>query len=122
MDNRDMPLARSLAEAVAEAGGRAWFVGGYVRDALMGEVCKDIDIEVYGIPPRKLREILSGLGTVIDKGAAFGVLGLAHTNLDVAMPRTESRTGSGTGISTCPWTRISPRGRPAAAGISPSTP
>ena len=92
-ENRDLLLARQLAEAVAEAGGRAYFVGGYVRDALLGADCKDIDIEVYGISPETLRALLADLGEVLEKGAAFGVLGLAHTNLDIAMPRTESRTG-----------------------------
>ena len=29
-----------------------------------------------------------------EKGASFGVLSLEHTNLDVAMPRRESRTGA----------------------------
>lgn len=92
-ENRDLQLARQLARAVADRGGRALFVGGYVRDQLLGADCKDIDIEVYGIPPETLRALLGELGGVIEKGAAFGVLGLAHTNLDVAMPRRESRTG-----------------------------
>ena len=92
-ENKDILLARQLAQAVSEAGGRAYYVGGFVRDALMGIACKDVDIEVYGISPQKLRELLAPMGEVIEKGAAFGVLGLAHTNLDIAMPRTESRTG-----------------------------
>ena len=94
-ENKDLALAKEIAERVAEAGGRVYLVGGGVRDAISGIECKDIDIEVYGIAPQKLREILSGLGEVLEKGAAFGVLGLAHTEIDIAMPRTESRTGDG---------------------------
>ena len=89
-----MALSRRIAEAVAAAGGRAYYVGGFVRDRIMGRECKDIDIEVYGITPAELRGLLSELGEVYDRGAAFGVLGLLHSDIDIAMPRTESRTGS----------------------------
>lgn len=90
----DKILALKIAEKVRAAGGRAFFVGGYVRDMLMGTDSKDIDVEVYGIAPDDLRAILSDLGEPYDKGAAFGVLGLRHSELDVAMPRRESRTGA----------------------------
>ncbi len=93
--SKDMLLARKIAEAVADRGGRVYFVGGYVRDNMMGRDCKDIDIEVYGITPEALRAVLAQLGTVIDKGASFGVLGLRHSDLDVAMPRKERRVGEG---------------------------
>lgn len=90
---QDMALAREIARRAAEAGGRAMLVGGVVRDALLGAACKDIDIEVYGMAPQALKALLSGLGEVVEKGASFGVYGLAHSNLDVAMPRRERRTG-----------------------------
>lgn len=90
----ELALSRKIAAAVAECGGRAYYVGGFVRDGLMGTECKDIDIEVYGIGPERLREILSGFGSVYEKGASFGVLGLRHSDMDIAMPRTESRTGA----------------------------
>lgn len=89
----DEILAKEIAKAVSSAGGRAFFVGGYVRDMLMGVSCKDIDIEVYGLEPARLRALLSAFGEVYDKGAAFGVLGLRHSELDVAMPRRESLRG-----------------------------
>ena len=69
------------------------FVGGFVRDGLTGTPCKDIDVEVYGIAPQALKALLSELGEVVEKGASFGVYGLAHSNIDVAMPRKERRTG-----------------------------
>ncbi len=72
---RDVQLARKIAEAVERAGGRAYYVGGVVRDQIMGIACKDIDVEVYGIPPQALRSILSEIGEVVEKGASFGVLG-----------------------------------------------
>ena len=91
MTAEDMTL--EIARRVRDAGGRVLLVGGYVRDRLMGIASKDIDIEVYGITPAALRALLSALGEPYDKGAAFCVLGLRHYDLDIAMPRRESRTG-----------------------------
>lgn len=91
---KDLELARSLAEGTAARGGRVYFVGGCVRDRFTGTPVKDVDVEVYGVEPSVLREVLSGLGKVLEKGAAFGVLGLEHSGLDVAMPRRESCTGA----------------------------
>ncbi len=90
---QDMALAREIARRAATAGGRAMLVGGVVRDGLTGAPCKDIDLEVYGMSPQALRALLSGLGDVVEKGASFGVYGLAHSNIDIAMPRRERRTG-----------------------------
>ena len=91
---QDLALSKRIAEAVASAEGRAYYVGGFVRDGLMGIECKDIDLEIYGIAPQTLRTVLGELGEVYDRGASFGVLGLRHSDIDIAMPRTESRTGN----------------------------
>ena len=37
----DLTMAKRIASAVADAGGRAYFVGGYVRDTLLGRANKD---------------------------------------------------------------------------------
>jgi len=92
---QDALLAKQIAADVAEKGGRVYYVGGFVRDALMNIEGKDIDIEVYGVTPQVLRETLANRGEVLDKGASFGVLGLRHSDLDIAMPRKERRTGEG---------------------------
>ena len=40
-----LPDAAIRVVGVLEAGGfEAWFVGGFVRDALLGRPCSDIDI------------------------------------------------------------------------------
>ena len=90
---QDLKLSMEIARRANQAGGRAMYVGGMVRDALMGIECKDIDIEVYGLTPRALRDLLSGLGEVVEKGASFGVYGLRHSMIDVAMPRRERCVG-----------------------------
>ena len=93
--DRDLAMAQKIAAAVAEAGGRAYFVGGFVRDALLGRENKDIDIEVHRVPVETLERILDALGERITVGASFGVMGLRHYELDIAMPRAETATGFG---------------------------
>ena len=99
--------AEKIAKAVSAAGGRAYYVGGLVRDRLMGNDSKDVDIEVHGISADKLRKILEELGKPLETGACFGVFGLrglggdadmagstdTDINLDIALPRTERKTG-----------------------------
>ena len=55
----DAELARAIAEKAAEQGGTVYFVGGCVRDRLLGLENKDIDIEVHGIPAEALEQLLS---------------------------------------------------------------
>ncbi|HOC17685.1 MAG TPA: hypothetical protein PKK95_05420 [Vicinamibacterales bacterium] len=85
--------ARAVAEAVRQAGGRALIVGGWVRDRLLGIASKDVDVEVYGLPAPRLREVLSAFGPVETVGESFTVYKLGE--LDVALPRRESKTGRG---------------------------
>ncbi len=69
-------------------------VGGCVRDELMGVEPKDFDLEIYGIEPTKLREILESFGRVDAVGEAFTVYKIGQ-DLDVALPRRERKTGRG---------------------------
>lgn len=84
----------NLAEAIRSAGGRALLVGGCVRDALMEKQPKDWDVEVYGVEPARLRQLLDQLGPVNVVGEAFRVYKLG-SDLDVALPRRERKTGRG---------------------------
>ena len=94
-DDKNVQMARRVAEAVADAGGRTYYVGGCVRDGLLGRDNKDIDIEVHGIPVQTLEHILDSLGERLTMGASFGIMGLRHYELDIAMPRSETATGRG---------------------------
>lgn len=85
---------KDLAESIKSFGGRALLVGGCVRDELMGFEPKDWDVEVYGIEPAKLREILDGFGKVDAVGEAFTVYKLGN-DLDVSLPRRERKVGTG---------------------------
>ena len=83
-----------LARVIQEAGGLALLVGGCVRDDLMGNEPKDWDLEVYGLAPERLREILDSFGSVNAVGEAFTVYKLGH-DLDVSIPRRERKSGRG---------------------------
>ena len=85
--------ARAIARAVRDAGGRALVVGGWVRDRLMGHESKDLDLEVYGLPPDRLRLLLQSLGRVEAVGESFQVYRTG--DIDVSLPRRESKTGRG---------------------------
>jgi tRNA nucleotidyltransferase (CCA-adding enzyme) len=84
----------ALAKAVRAEGGRALLVGGCVRDELMGRAAKDCDLEVYGIEPGRLRELLEQFGEVNVVGEAFTVYKLG-AHLDVSVPRRERKSGRG---------------------------
>ena len=86
-------LGQRIAHAVRDAGGRALVVGGWVRDRLMGHPSKDVDIEVYGIEPEPLKTLLGRFGAVNTVGESFTVYKVG--DIDVSIPRTESKTGRG---------------------------
>lgn len=95
MATKELEMAIRVAEAAAERGGCAYLVGGYVRDLLMGQVGKDIDLEIHGLTPDCLKEILDGLGERIEIGESFGIFALRGYSLDIAMPRKEECRGKG---------------------------
>ncbi|HUL74369.1 MAG TPA: CCA tRNA nucleotidyltransferase [Vicinamibacterales bacterium] len=86
-------LARTIARTVAAAGGRALIVGGWVRDALLGRLSKDVDLEVFGVPADRLRGLLDAAGRVDTVGESFTVYKIG--DVDVSLPRRESKTGRG---------------------------
>ena len=88
-------ICRKIAEKVKDTGGRAFYVGGYVRDRLLSIENKDLDIEVHGITPEQLYAILEELGKPKTVGSSFGVYNLRGYDVDVAMPRKETATGRG---------------------------
>ncbi len=89
------PRVLEVARAVAEAGGRALLVGGYVRDRLRGVEATDLDVEVYGLELAALERVLSRFGEVIAVGRAFGVLQVKGLPIDFSLPRLDSKTGAG---------------------------
>ncbi len=86
-----------ISEDIRKAGGRAFLVGGWVRDALLGKNCRDYDVEVYDLAQDELVPILKNYGKTNLVGKAFGVIHLAMKglSLDFSFPRTESKVGYG---------------------------
>jgi tRNA nucleotidyltransferase (CCA-adding enzyme) len=87
--------ARSIAEAVRQANGRALIVGGWVRDRLLDVLtpATNVDIEVFGIPADRLRTLLESFGRVEAVGASFQVYKVG--DIDVSLPRRDSKSGRG---------------------------
>ncbi|MBI2186229.1 MAG: HD domain-containing protein [Acidobacteria bacterium] len=98
-----LDLAWAIAAAVREAGGRALIVGGWVRDRLCGHPSKDIDLEVFGVGEDRLAALLQRFGRVEAVGQSFPVYKVIakgdgerkQGEIDVALPRRESKTGRG---------------------------
>lgn len=88
-------MSRKIGEKIAEKGGKCYYVGGCVRDEILGRPIKDIDIEVHGVSPEVVRKVLGQLGEVNEFGVSFGIFNLKGYDIDIAMPRKEICTGRG---------------------------
>ena len=87
-----------IAKEIDELGGKAFLVGGSVRDMLLGKKpTKDLDIEVYGMEPGQIQEIVEKHGKVMDVGKSFGVLKYYDGTLEIdfSLPRKDSKIGQG---------------------------
>ena len=100
MEKDQEKIVFQIARRVSAAGGRAYYVGGFVRDQLMNSAntekfgnsaensaINDVDIEIHGIEPDKLKSILGEIGDVLEFGKSFGIFSMAGYNVDIALPR-----------------------------------
>jgi tRNA nucleotidyltransferase (CCA-adding enzyme) len=92
---RPVEHARAIALAVRDAGGRALIVGGWVRDRLMGRdaASTNVDLEVFGLPGGRLRQLLEPFGRVDAVGESFQVYKIG--DVDVSLPRRDSKSARG---------------------------
>jgi tRNA nucleotidyltransferase (CCA-adding enzyme) len=103
-------LVAAIAGAARATGGRALVVGGWVRDRLLASATsnhlvrsaqpasKDIDMEIFGIPSEVLPGVLTTFGRVEAVGQSFPVFKVINADgieIDVAIPRRESKQGRG---------------------------
>ena len=88
-------VAIDVARRIKSAGGRALLVGGCVRDSLLGRDPKDFDMEVYGLSAERVRSVLADAYSLDLVGACFGVFKLHGFDIDVALPRRETKLGLG---------------------------
>ena len=106
------PRLLAIARSVRDAGGRALLVGGWVRDLVALRLrggagippAEDLDLEVYGLAPERLRAILARSGEVNLVGQSFAVYKVsipkgpgmgAPLIVDVSLPRRETKRAPG---------------------------
>ncbi|MTJ80988.1 MAG: CCA tRNA nucleotidyltransferase [Telmatospirillum sp.] len=81
-DWMEAPATRAVIAALTADGSEARFVGGCVRDAILGRPIRDIDIATHS-PPDRVMELLAAAGiraipTGIAHGTVTAVIGRAH--------------------------------------------
>ena len=82
-----------IAELLRARGGKALLVGGCVRDSLLEIPAKDVDMEVYGLDANTVEQVLQQTFRIDTVGRFFGVFIVKGHNIDIALPRRESRIG-----------------------------
>ncbi len=87
---KDHPVVAPIVKRIGAASGKAYLVGGAVRDLVLDRAVNDIDIEVHGLTIDQLSSILAKEGPVSYVGKSFGVLKLHGTDTDWALPRTDT--------------------------------
>lgn len=93
--NEKEKIVFKIAEEIEKLGGRAYFVGGMVRDKIMGKDFHDYDIEVYGLTKDKLEELLLSFANFKSVGKTFSIFTLEKYDLDIAMPRKDIKVANG---------------------------
>ena len=78
------PKMDAIVNLLLQHDARVYLVGGAVRDLIMQLPIHDIDIEVHGMAPEKLEQLLAQHGPVHYDGKSFGVFRLDHCPLMVA--------------------------------------
>ncbi len=96
----EQEVITGIAQAFKALGGRAFLVGGCVRDKLMGKTPKDFDIEVFGVPADKMESALQKFGHVNTVGKSFCIHRVVHPSFkditfDISIPRKDSKRGLG---------------------------
>lgn len=90
---------RSIMEELSAMGCMALIVGGAVRDAVLGILPKDMDIEVYNLSYGDLEAFLERYGKVDLVGKSFGIIKFKPNGsedvYDISVPRRENKVGIG---------------------------
>lgn len=94
-DSKLKSAVLDVANLAASIRARAFIVGGAVRDYLLGFQPKDFDIEVFGADFETLKNIISSKYKFKECGVSFGVLKLNDFEIDITLPRRESKCGIG---------------------------
>lgn len=92
-----MTRLKEFLKALSDKGAKTYYVGGYVRDMILGKENKDIDIEIHYITEKEFLDTCKSFGLEIKLcGQAFGVYKavLDGQDIDFSFPRTEKLIGT----------------------------
>lgn len=87
-----------FAKKIRQYGGRLWYVGGAVRDELLGVKHSDYDFVVFGFDGiDELQNVLCEFGDVAVAGTEFAIVKLRVDGIeyDFALARREHQSGGG---------------------------
>lgn len=86
-----LPVVEAIAKAFSAEGVEIALVGGFVRDAINGDLSDDLDFTT-NLTPTQFRPLLASLGTVWEAGADFGTLAvnLFGEKVEVTTYRSET--------------------------------
>lgn len=92
-EKKNFAGALEIVKTLAEKGHEVFFVGGCVRDALLGVTCDEIDIATSATP----EQIQRAFAKTVAVGESFGVVLVIREDVkfEVATFRRESRYGDG---------------------------
>lgn len=85
-----------LFKVLAAADAKTYYVGGYVRDKILGKQNKDIDVEIHNLTEDDFIQILKSMNIKVDLvGESFGVykVYIDGIDYDFSFPRTETKVG-----------------------------
>jgi tRNA nucleotidyltransferase/poly(A) polymerase len=92
-----MTRLQEFLKALSEKCAKTYYVGGYVRDKILGKENKDIDIEIHYITEEEFLDACKSFGLDIKLcGQAFGVYKavIDGQDIDFSFPRTEKLIGT----------------------------
>ncbi|MDR0340378.1 MAG: hypothetical protein LBH53_02320, partial [Puniceicoccales bacterium] len=84
---------RAICRRIREAGGRAYLVGGCVRDLLLGIPVSELDLEVFSLGEESLKKLFPNELNFI--GKSYGIYRFKNLPIDLGLPREERSVGPG---------------------------
>lgn len=92
-----MTRLQDFLKTLSDKGAKTYYVGGYVRDMILGKENKDIDIEIHYITEKEFLDTCKSFDLDIKLcGQAFGVYKavIDGQDIDFSFPRTEKLIGT----------------------------
>lgn len=92
-----MTRLKEFLKALSDKDAKTYYVGGYVRDMILGKENKDINIEIHYITEKEFLDVCKSFGLDIKLcGQAFGVYKavIDGQDIDFSFPRTEKLVGT----------------------------